>query len=35
MDVLAPAVERLLLNHLAGLFPGIPLGGGPKNITIL
>jgi len=33
MDVLAPAVERLLINHWAGFFrrPGEP----PKNITIL
>jgi len=33
MDVLATGVERLLVNHLAGLFR-VPAGG-PENITNL
>jgi len=36
MDVFAPAVERLLVNHLAILLPGVSVGGsGRKNITVL
>src|SRR2546430_3282099 len=31
MDVLAPAVERLLVNHLAVLFPGYPAGRQPEK----
>ena len=35
MDVLAPAVERLLAQSFGGSFPGRSAAGGLENITIL